>query len=433
MKIALFIILTVLATPLFAQLKTTNDLTLVKEISVKKYTDKKFRATVDIKNKPSDTSGLAGLFVLQVGKGDYDFIPNTAKNIPATKIDTNWHTYNATGTIQSNTQKIWLYVTTKGNGDFSYDNFTLEIEEQPNQWTKLAIPNGNFEESTNPLKDFRNVESLKSKPGIKVSLARHSDTHYLHINATGGKNYYEYGQNTANGKYVNSNGTKIYYETYGTGEPLLLLHGNGGSINAFKAQIEAFAQQYKVIVVDTRAQGKSTDKTSTKLSYDLFAEDMKTLLDTLHLKQVNVLGWSDGGNTGLILASKYPDYVKKLITMGANLNPEETAVSAKILKQTRNDLEKLKAKNYQTARSQILLLSMLLSEPNLLPVDLQKITAKTLVLAGEKDIILENHSRLIAQSIPQAELNILKGQSHSVPQENPKLFNQVVLDFLAKP
>ncbi|HTM97228.1 MAG TPA: alpha/beta fold hydrolase, partial [Pedobacter sp.] len=92
------------------------------------------------------------------------------------------------------------------------------------------------------------------------------------------------------GKYINSKGTKIYYETYGKGEPLLLLHGNGGSITSFKFQIPELAKHYQVIVVDTRGQGKSIDKTTEHFSYDLFAEDMKTLLDTLHLKQVNLLG-----------------------------------------------------------------------------------------------------------------------------------------------
>ena len=247
------------------------------------------------------------------------------------------------------------------------------------------------------------------------------------------KSAIRYGNNPEAGHYKQINGINMYYEIYGSGKPLILLHGNGGSINSFKEQISLFAGHYQVIAVDTRGQGKSTDETSERFTYDLFAEDIKTLLDTLKLKQVNILGWSDGGNTGLILAIKHPEYVKKLITMGANLNPERTSVSPKILNQTQTDLNKLKAKNDIKNRTDILLLEMLLNEPHILPEDLQKITAKTLVLAGEKDVILENHTRLIAKSIPNAELIILKGQTHFAPQENPAIFNQTVLDFLAKP
>lgn len=210
------------------------------------------------------------------------------------------------------------------------------------------------------------------------------------------------------------------------------MHGNGGSINSFKSQIPFLAEHYQVISVDTRGQGKSIDKTSKNFSYDLFAEDVKSLLDTLNLKQVNLLGWSDGGNTGLILAMKQPEYIKKLITMGANLSPDPTAIQAKILNQTQTDINKLKSKNDINNRTPIMLLEMLLSEPHILHKDLSKITAKTLILAGEKDIILENHTKLIANSIPNAEVIILKNQSHFAPHENPELFNKTVLDFLTK-
>lgn len=433
MRPLLTITFTLLSLSVFAQMNTTNDLALVNEVSVKKFTGKRFRAAVDIKNVPADTNSLAGLFILQVGQSDYDFVQKTAQNILATKIDTNWHNYKATGTLSNVAQKIWLYVNTKGNGDFYYDNFTLEVEEKPDEWTHVVVTNGNFEESADPLKYLKGKETLKNRPGIKISLDKNSDTKYLHIHVSGSKPKYIYGQTREKGKYFNSGHTKIYYETYGKGEPLILLHGNGGSINSFKEQISLFAGHYQVIAVDTRGQGKSTDETSERFTYDLFAEDIKTLLDTLKLKQVNILGWSDGGNTGLILAIKHPEYVKKLITMGANLNPERTSVSPKILNQTQTDLNKLKAKNDIKNRTDILLLEMLLNEPHILPEDLQKITAKTLVLAGEKDVILENHSRLIAKSIPNAELIILKGQTHFAPQENPAIFNQTVLDFLAKP
>lgn len=91
-----------------------------------------------------------------------------------------------------------------------------------------------------------------------------------------------YGRNKQVGKYVKLRGFNMYYESYGKGEPLLIIHGNGGSINNFLYQIPYFAKNYKVIIADSRAQGKSTD-TGDSLSYEMMADDLSALLDTLHL------------------------------------------------------------------------------------------------------------------------------------------------------
>ncbi|HEY8782908.1 MAG TPA: alpha/beta hydrolase [Mucilaginibacter sp.] len=134
-----------------------------------------------------------------------------------------------------------------------------------------------------------------------------------------------YGRNPAVGKYADIRGFKMYYETYGTGEPLLIIHGNGGSINNFLYQIPYFAKNYQVITADSRAQGKSVDPTDS-LSYEMMTDDLNALLDNLHLKSCYVIGWSDGGINGLLLAIRHPDKVKKLAVTGANLWPDTTAV-----------------------------------------------------------------------------------------------------------
>lgn len=419
----------------FGQVSTSNDLSIVREIPIKSFIGKRFKAGVDIKNIPADSMGLAGFFLLQVGKGDYDFVPKTAQSKPAVNKDSAWHHYEITGTVASSAHKVWLYVNTRGNGDFYYDNFSFEVETVAGSWKKVVIPNADFEESRLPLKGFRGTENLKEKQGVKIESALDSDRnihHNLHIHSRNSTIIYPYGRYKLKGKYMNVAGAKIYYETYGSGEPLLLLHGNGGSISDFKSQITDFAKHFQVIAVDTRAQGKSLGNMAESLSYDIFAEDMKALLDSLHLKGVNILGWSDGGNTGLTLAIKYPEYVKRLVVMGANLNPEESSVSPKILKQTKNDLNKLKTKNNPEDKNKILLLDMLLREPQIDQRSLKNITAKTLVIAGEKDIILDAHTRSIAQGIPGAELHILQGATHFAPQENSSAFNKIVLDFLMK-
>ncbi|UOQ77212.1 alpha/beta hydrolase [Hymenobacter sp. 5516J-16] len=118
---------------------------------------------------------------------------------------------------------------------------------------------------------------------------------YLSADAMPGlTNPQRYGENTQAGRYVAVERGRLYYERYGKGTPLLLLHGNGQSIAAFQRQIGELARHFEVIAVDTRAQGRSLDYTTAAFTYDLFAEDVRQLLDSLRLRQVDILGWSDG-------------------------------------------------------------------------------------------------------------------------------------------
>src|SRR3977135_3244294 len=138
-----------------------------------------------------------------------------------------------------------------------------------------------------------------------------------------------YGSNKATGKYYPIRGFKMYCEVYGQGQPLLIIHGNGGSINNFVKQIPYFSKQYKVIIADSRAQGNSTDP-GDSLSYEMMADDYAALLDAMKIDSADVIGWSDGGINGLLLAIRHPEKVKKLATTGANLVPDTTAVPQEI-------------------------------------------------------------------------------------------------------
>jgi pimeloyl-ACP methyl ester carboxylesterase len=240
-----------------------------------------------------------------------------------------------------------------------------------------------------------------------------------------------YGSNAAASGTVKLKTATLYYETYGSGEPLLLLHGDSQSIYAFTFQIGDLSKKYKVIAVDTRGQGKSTDETTGPLSYDLFADDMKQMLDSLHIKKANILGWSDGGNTGLIMAVKYPDYVNKLAVMGANLFPTSEAVPDTILDQVKDAINYEEKKTDARSKMQVRLYTMLLNEPHLTFDDMKKIKSPVLVMAGENDMILEKHTRAIAAAILHSKLVIFKGATHYAPVEIPKEFNAAVLDFLA--
>jgi pimeloyl-ACP methyl ester carboxylesterase len=242
-----------------------------------------------------------------------------------------------------------------------------------------------------------------------------------------------YGRNPAVGKYADIRGFKMYYETYGKGEPMLIIHGNGGSINNFMYQIPYFAKNYQVIIADSRAQGKSVDPTDS-LSYEMITDDLNALLDKLNLKSCYVIGWSDGGIEGLMMAMRHPDKVKKLAVTGANLWPDTTAVDPFVYKWAMAENEKLKKeKPTPEVKNQLKLAHLLSYEPHITVEQLHAITCPTLVIGGDHDVLLPKHTMLISQSIPNSYLWILPNSGHSTPIYYKDMFNQVVGDFFAKP
>ncbi len=244
----------------------------------------------------------------------------------------------------------------------------------------------------------------------------------INVQAQTGK--IEYGNNPGAGHYAEVNGIKLYYETYGTGKPLIMLHGNGGSIQAFRNQIPFFEKYYKVIAIDSRLQGKSGGNPDT-ISYDLMASDFNALMDQLGIDSAYVLGWSDGGIDGILLALKYPSKVKMLAVSGANTVPDSTAIPYKDILTTRDYVEH----DITASKTDIALNKMMLYQPNIPFDSLGKIHCRVLVMAGDHDIIKPEHTLKIFQSIPHAELCIFPDSNHGVLQQHPKLFNEIVYNF----
>jgi pimeloyl-ACP methyl ester carboxylesterase len=257
-----------------------------------------------------------------------------------------------------------------------------------------------------------------------------------------------YGSNDQAGKYIDVNDIKIYYETYGEGEPLLLLHGNGGSIENFLKQIPEFSKYFKVIAVDSRAQGRSTDS-EKEISYALMASDMAALIDKLNLGSVDVLGWSDGGITGLELAYAYPGKVRKLVAVGANysnknfdapndhirMDSNDTLVirSRKLALKYKNTLERLSPTPEKIPEIRKKLNTLMEKYPNFTEKQLGTIKTPTLVVVGDHDIISLDHTISMFASLPHAQLFVVPDATHIVPVEQPELFNSVILKFLRTP
>lgn len=243
-----------------------------------------------------------------------------------------------------------------------------------------------------------------------------------------------YGKNKAAGKYYTIRGFKMYAEVYGQGQPVLIIHGNGGSINNFIKQIPYFSKKYKVIIADSRAQGKSTDKADS-LTYEMMADDYATLLDTMKVDSAFVIGWSDGGINGLLLAIRHPEKVKKLAITGANLRPDTSAVFHEVWDLVTPSYNELKNKKEKTdvEKNGFKLLKLLVENPHIPLSDLHKISCPTLVIGGDHDVIKEEHTMEIYKNIPNAYLWILPNSGHSTPVVYSDEFNKKVDDFFKNP
>ncbi len=243
-----------------------------------------------------------------------------------------------------------------------------------------------------------------------------------------------YGKNKLVGKYYDIRGFKMYAEVYGKGQPLLIIHGNGGSINNFVYQIPYFSKKYKVIIADSRSQGKSTDKNDS-LTYEMMADDYAALLDAMKIDSAYVIGWSDGGINGLLLSIRHPEKVKKLAVTGANLVPDTTAVPQQIWDMVMPTLTELKNKPAKTdpEKNALKLYRLLAEQPHISLTDLHKISCPTLVIGGDHDVIKEEHTMLIYKNIPRSYLWILPGSGHSTPVVFKDDFNKVVDRFFSSP
>lgn len=243
-----------------------------------------------------------------------------------------------------------------------------------------------------------------------------------------------YGNNAAVGKYYSIRGINMYTETYGQGQPLLFIHGNGGSINNFIYQIPYFSKYYKVIAVDSRGHGKSKDDADS-LSYEMMADDFSALLDAMKLDSVYVVGWSDGGINAVLLALRHPEKVKKMAITGTNLWPENTAVFQDVIDLiTPSVTEIINKKNKSTAeRTEAKLGRLLLYEPHIPVKALNNIKAPTLVMGGDNDVIKPEHSLLIHQNIPNSYLWIAPNSGHSAAIVYKDDFNKNVHQFFKTP
>ena len=236
-----------------------------------------------------------------------------------------------------------------------------------------------------------------------------------------------YGADPAAGHTFVHDGVRLYYEVYGTGEPLLLVHGNGGSIADWRAQIDDFRKRYRVIAMDGRSQGRSGDG-KAPLTYEQMSDDLAALLEHLRVGPAYVLGWSDGGIEALLLGIRHPSKVKKIASMAANISPADSSLYPEVTALVRSGLDAAPAGSREHE-----LTRLVLEQPHIDPKSLASITAPTLIMAGDHDVIRDEHTLEIFHRMPGAQLAIFPDATHMLPYDDPARFNAVVERFFRTP
>jgi pimeloyl-ACP methyl ester carboxylesterase len=242
-----------------------------------------------------------------------------------------------------------------------------------------------------------------------------------------------YGNNSAAGKYYDVNGIKMYCEVYGEGKPLLMIHGNGGSIKAFTHNIPYFAAKYRVIAADSRAQGKSKDS-GEALTFEMMADDEAALLDALHIDSAYVIGWSDGGIVALLLAMRHPEKVIKLAATGANIQPDASAFASGVwdADKKRYDADKEKVWKTEKEKNGWKLFMLDWDQPNIPFAALGAIRCPSLIICGDHDLISIEHTVKIFQNIPKAALWVVPFSGHATLIEHQREFDTKVDEFFSK-
>lgn len=217
--------------------------------------------------------------------------------------------------------------------------------------------------------------------------------------------------------FIEINGIRLFYVQEGQGRPILLIHGNSESHEKMLPLMEMLRGSYAVYAPDSRAHGQSGPV--QELHYEDMAEDMAAFIQALHLEKPVVIGSSDGGIIGLLLAVRHPGLLGGLVAAGANTQPEEVRWWFTALVR----LGHLATKDPK--------LRMMLKEPDITPEMLGQITTPTLVLAGQRDILAEKYTRAMAGHIPGSTLHILRGEGHSSYIQHPERMQAELLPFLA--
>jgi pimeloyl-ACP methyl ester carboxylesterase len=235
------------------------------------------------------------------------------------------------------------------------------------------------------------------------------------------------------------NGIRIWYAEFGSGSPVILLHGGLANSDYWGLQVCALSPKYHVIVMDSRGHGRSS-RNATPIGYDLMASDVIALMDYRHIDNAAIVGWSDGAIIGLDLAIHYPDRLTRVFAFAANSNPSgvkdvsQSAVFTEFIARAGKQYAQLSPTPNQYHEFVAAIEHMWASQPDFTDAQLKGIRAPVWIVDGDHDeAIKRENTDLMASLIPGAGELILPEVSHFAFLQDPRMFNESLEHFLAQP
>ncbi len=239
--------------------------------------------------------------------------------------------------------------------------------------------------------------------------------------------------------FVEHDGARHWYAAYGEGPAVILLHGGLGHAGNWSYQLPALLEAgYRAVVIDSRGHGRSS-RDARPLSYRQLAGDVRAIMDQLHIARAAIVGWSDGADTGLALAEATPERVAGVLFFACNVDSTGTKpfvftpIIGRIYNQHVKDYAALSATpdDFEAFSAAVGLMQR--TQPEYTAADLARIDVPVAVVLGEHDeFIKPEHMAYLAATLPDATLTMLPEVSHFAPLQRPDVFNQVMLDFLAR-
>lgn len=237
---------------------------------------------------------------------------------------------------------------------------------------------------------------------------------------------------------VEHDGARIWYAAYGSGAPVILLHGGLGNSGNWGYQVPALVSGgYRAVVIDSRGHGRST-RDDRPYSYEQMAADVLAVMDALEVEKAGLIGWSDGACTSLVLASQNPQRAAGVFFFACNMDPtgtkeiiEFTPTLRHCISRHQQDYARLSATPDQFEDFSEAVDRMQRTQPNFTIADLAQIRVPvTVVLSEHDEFIKREHAEYLARNIPGAAFILLPGVSHFAPLQRPDLFNGAVFHFL---